>query len=156
MAAIAEAAAAAGGGTAGSRETALVALTGIRLGLSFAGLGAATAVTSGRTAFLGWALGAIGCALFVVADPRRKLNAAWQSGSGRSRPRHPSLEKSPEEGSALPTETWWKHALRAMLPSTVGVAILCAIALPFSGVLAAICAGTLAGLAIGGVVAAFA
>jgi len=36
------------------------------------------------------------------------------------------------------------------------VAILCGIALAFSGVLAAICAGTLAGLAIGGVVAAFA
>ena len=114
---------------------ALLLLTAIRLGLSFAGLGAATAVTSGRTAFLGWALGAIGCALFVVADPRRRFMTA------------------PAPRADLP---WWKRALRATLPSTVGVAILCGIALAFSGVLAAICAGTLAGLAIGGVVAAFA
>ena len=116
------------------RYAALLLLTAIRLGLSFAGLGAATAVTSGRTAFLGWALAAIGCVLFVVADPRRRFMSA------------------PSPDLSVP---WWRRALRATLPSTVGVAILCGIALAFSGILAALCAGVLAGLAIGGVVAAF-
>lgn len=83
---------------------------------------------------LGWLVGAAGCAVFVVADPRRRFMTA-----ARPDPRIP----------------WWKRALRATLPSTVGVAILCGIALAFSGVLAAVCAGILAGLAIGGVVAAF-
>jgi hypothetical protein len=114
---------------------ALLLLTGIRLGLSFAGLGAATAVTSGRTAFLGWAVGAIGCALFVVADPRRRFRSA------------------PAPRTDLP---WWRRALLATLPSTVGLAALCGIALAFSGALAAVIAGMNAGLAIGGVVAAFA
>lgn len=112
---------------------ALLLLTAIRLGLAFAGLGAATAVTSGRTAVLGWFVGAIGCAVLVVADPRRRFF--------RSAP-------SPD-----PSVPWWKRALRATLPSTVGVALLCAIALAFSGVLAALCAGVLAGLAVGGLVA---
>jgi hypothetical protein len=112
---------------------AVLALTAIRLGLAFAGLGAATAVTSGRTALLGWILGAAGCAVFVIADPRRRFMTA---------PR-------PD-----PSAAWWRRALRATLPSTVGVAVLCGIALAFSGVLAAICAGILAGLAVGGIVAA--
>jgi hypothetical protein len=116
------------------RYAALLLLTAIRLGLSFAGFGAAIAVTSGRTAFLGWAVGAIGCAVFVVADPRRRFMSA------------------PRPDLSVP---WWTRALHATLPSTVGVAVLCGIALSFSGVLAAICAGALAGLAIGGVVAAF-
>ena len=114
---------------------ALLTLTAIRLGLAFAGLGAATAVTSGRGAALGFILGAVGCALFVVADPRRRFMST------------PTLD---------PSIPWWRRALRATLPSTVGVAALCVIALTFSGVLAAICAGILAGLAVGGVVAAFA
>jgi hypothetical protein len=112
---------------------ALLLLTAIRLGLAFAGLGAATAVTSGRAAVLGWLVGAIGCAVLVVADPRRRFMSA------------------PPPDPNAPS---WKRALRATLPSTVGVAILCAIALAFSGVLAALCAGVLAGLAVGGVVAA--
>jgi Na+-driven multidrug efflux pump len=114
---------------------ALLLLTAIRLALAFAGLGAATAVTSGRAAVLGFVLGAIGCTLFVIMDPRRRFMSV------------PAVRRD------LP---WWKRALRATLPSTVGVAVLCAVALAFSGVLAAICAGILAGLAIGGVVAALA
>ena len=113
---------------------ALALLTAIRLGLSLAGLGAATAVTSGRTAVLGWFVGAIGCSVLVVADPRRRFMQA------------------PAPRTDL---TWWQRGLRATLPSTVGVSILCAFALGFSGILAAICAGVLAGLAIGGIVAAF-
>lgn len=72
--------------------------------------------------------------MFVVADPRRRFMSP------------------PTPDPRLP---WWERALRATLPSTVGVAILCVIALAFSGVLAAICAGVLAGLAVGGVVTAF-
>jgi hypothetical protein len=117
------------------RYAALLALTLVRLGLAFAGLGAATVFVSGRTAFLGWLLGAVGCAIFVLADPRRRFMAA------------------PAPDLSVP---WWKRALRATLPSTVGVALLCGIALSFSGVVAAICAGILAGLAVGDVVAALA
>jgi len=114
---------------------ALIALTAIRLALAFAGLGAAAAVTSTRSAVLGWLVGAVGCAVLVVADPRRRFMSA------------------PRPDPGVP---WWKRALRATLPSTVVVAVLCAIALAVSGVLAALCAGVLAGLAVGGVVAALA
>jgi hypothetical protein len=124
---------AAAAGAIGASTKALALLTAIRLGLAFAGLGAATAVTSGRTAVLGWLLGAVGCAVFVVADPRRRFMSA------------------PIPDPSVP---WWTRALRATLPSTVGVTVLCALALSFSGILAAICAGVLAGLAVGGVVAA--
>ena len=110
---------------------ALLVLTAIRLGLAFAGLGAATAVTSARSAVLGWLVGAIGCTFLVVADPRRRFMSA------------------PRPDPGVP---WWKRALRATLPSTVGVAVLCALALTFSGVLAALCAGVLAGLGVGTVV----
>jgi hypothetical protein len=97
-----------------------------------AGLGAATAVTSAHTAVLGWFVGAIGCAVLVVADLRRRFMS----------PPAPRADLA-----------WWQRALRATLPSTVGVAILCAIALAFSGILAALCAGVLVGLAVGGLVA---
>jgi hypothetical protein len=118
-----------------SRWAALLTLTAIRLGLALVGLAAATTVTSSRSAVLGWLVGAAGCAFLVVADPRRRFMSA------------------PRPDPGVP---WWKRALRATLPSTVGVAALCGIALAFSGVLAALCAGVLAGLAVGGVVAALA
>jgi hypothetical protein len=127
------AAAATGAAIDANSAKALALLTAIRLGLAFAGLGAASAVTAGRTALLGWILGAAGCAVFVIADPRRRFMTA------------------PRPDPSLP---WWRRALRATPPSTLGVAVLCGIALAFSGVLAAICAGVLAGLAVGGVVAA--
>jgi hypothetical protein len=125
---------AAAGGAIGASTKALALLTAIRLGLALVGLGAAAAVTGGRTALLGWLTGGVGCAVLVIADPRRRFMSA------------------PASDMSIP---WWERALRATLPSTVGVAILCAIALAFSGVLAALCAGVIAGLAVGGLVAAF-
>ena len=82
---------------------------------------------------LGFAVGAVGVALYVLADPRRRFL--------RPSPRH--------------YDAWWRQALAATLPSTVGLAVLCGIALAVSGILAAVLAGMILGLGIGGAVAAF-
>lgn len=70
-----------------------------------------------------------GGALFVLADPRRNLLA-----------RRPVVRPEP----------WWNAALRATYPSTVGLAVLCAIGLAFSAILSAVLAGVIAGLGVAG------
>ena len=42
------------------------------------------------------------------------------------------------------SEQWWKAALRATYPSTLGLVLLAAISLAFSAVLAAVLAGVIA------------
>jgi hypothetical protein len=108
---------------------ALLALTAIRLVLAGAGLGAAIALGAPRgSAVLGFALGALAGAVFVLADPRRRL----------SRPAQRS------------EDVWWRDALRGTVPSTVGLAFLSALALLFSPVLTALLAGVVAGLGVAG------
>jgi hypothetical protein len=60
-------------------------------------------------------------------------------------------ELPPPPGHAV-YSPWWQSAVRAALPSTVGLGILGGIALAFSRGLAGLCGGLLAGLAILGLV----
>lgn len=113
---------------------ALLGVTAIRLALMAGGVGAAIAVgATGRSAGIGCALGVVGGAFFVLADPRRKLVSAQAKPPGRP---------------------WWQRALIATFPSTIGLAVLCGIGLAFNGVLAAVLAGVIGGLGVGGLVAA--
>jgi hypothetical protein len=115
-------------------RTAVAALAAIRFGLAGAGLGAAIAAGASRNAgVLGFALGAVGGAVFVLNDPRRRF-----------------LKATPPPGD----EPWWRTALRWTYPSTLGLAALTGIALAFSPVLAAVLAGIIAGLGIAGLTAA--
>ncbi len=82
---------------------------------------------------LGFALGAVGGAVFVLNDPRRRFF--------KSRP-------------AAADDPWWRAALHGTYPSTLGLAALTGIALAFSPVLAAVLAGIIAGLGIAGLTTA--
>jgi hypothetical protein len=82
---------------------------------------------------LAFALGALGGAIFVLNDPRRRFVRA---------------------GQVVSEEQWWRTALRGTYPSTLGLAVLTGIALAFSPILAAVLAGIIAGLGIAGVTAA--
>jgi membrane glycosyltransferase len=53
-------------------------------------------------------------------------------------------------------EEWWRAALRATYPSTLGLAVLAAISLTFSPMLAAVLAGVIGGLCVAGLLAALA
>ena len=68
--------------------------------------------------------------MLVLTDPRSRLVALPQ----------------PERTA----EAWWRIAIRGTYPSTVGVALLAAIALAFSPVLAAVLAGVIGGLGLAG------
>jgi hypothetical protein len=89
-----------------------------------------------RAAGLGWLLGALGGAVFVLTDPRSRL-----------------LKQAPPEPRVEP---WWKTALRATYPSTIGLALLSAVSLAFSPMLAAVLAGVMGGLGVAGIFAALA
>jgi hypothetical protein len=121
---------------------ALLGVTPIRLALAAAGL--AASILEGdrpRPAVLGFLLGAAGGAFFVLADPRRRWGAA--------------RERTVADAPATATvEPWWQSALRATLPSTLGLALLSALALAFSYVLVALLAGIIAGLGLAGLAAA--
>ena len=69
----------------------------------------------------------------MVADPRRRLA---------------------RRETAFPRVAWWQAALWATYPSTVGLAVLSAISLGFSAVLAAVLAGVIGGLGLAGVLTA--
>lgn len=84
-----------------------------------------------RPAWLAFLLGVLGGALFVLADPRRRL--VKRSAAGEPRP-------------------WWQDALRATFPSTVGLAVLTGVALAVNAVLAAALAGIIGGLGVSGMV----
>lgn len=79
----------------------------------------------------------LGGAVFVLADPRKKL-------------------APPRPAPAPRDEPWWRTAARATYPSTLGVALLAGITLGFSPVLAAVLAGIVGGLGIAGLLAALA
>lgn len=116
-------------------------LTPIRLGLAVAALGAAGVVgIKGPSAGLAFIMGAFLTA-FVLANDRRHV-----------------LFNRREELLPLPAgatfERWWQSAARGVIPSTVGVAILAALALPFSTVLTALLAGVEAGMGLTGLISA--
>ena len=126
-----------GGRALGRTAKVVVALAGIRLGLALAGLEAAIAAgVTRRAGGLGWLLGAFAGAVFVLTDARGRL----------LQPRRVTPRQ----------EAWWKAALRGTYPSTIGLAVLAAISLAFSPVLAAVLAGVIGGLGIAGILAALA
>jgi hypothetical protein len=106
-------------------------LAPIRGGLSALGFGAAVLFGAPpETALLGWAVGAMLVSIILAGDPR-----------GR---RSPAPEPLP--GDAVP-EVWAQIARTDVFPSTVGVALLTALALTFDPVVAAVLAGILGGMA---------
>lgn len=109
----------------------------IRFGLAAGGLEAAIAAGANRRAAgVAFLLGALGGAVFVLTDVRGRVM--------------PFSVPEPRE------EPWWATALRATLPSTVGLAVLAGVSLAFSPVLAAVLAGIIAGLGIAGLLTAVA
>jgi hypothetical protein len=101
--------------------------------------GLEAAIAAGAThqaAGFGCLLGAVGGAVFVLTDPRSRLVSL------------PAPEPK--------REPWWKMALRGTLPSTVGLALLAAVALAFSPILVAVLAGVIGGLGLAGIFAALA
>ena len=75
---------------------------------------------------------------------------AVYAGSSTRRPIR--LDKLPRPPADAVYSPWWQSAVRAALPSTVGLGILGGIALAFSRGLAGLCGGLLAGLAVLGLV----
>ena len=115
--------------------TSLLVLTPIRLGLGLAGLGAALLVSPAGPAALAFVAGTLGAAIALGADPRY----------GRHRLRDlPPVPDRVELASRL------DMARVGVFPSTAGVAVLAAVALVFNGLLAAVLAGVLAGMALVG------
>jgi hypothetical protein len=107
-------------------------LAPIRAGLS--ALGFAAAMLDGaqlESALLAWALGAILVSIVLAGDPRGRRSTAPE----------------PLPGEAVP-ETWAQIARTDVFPSTVGVALLTAVALLFNPVLAGLLAGILGGMAL--------
>jgi hypothetical protein len=101
------------------------------------GLEAAIAAGAARRAAgLGFLLGALGGSVLVMTDPRSRL-----------------VKTAPTEPRQ---EEWWRMALRATYPSTLGVALLAAISLAFSPILAAVLAGVIGGLCVAGLLTALA
>lgn len=68
--------------------------------------------------------------------------------AGSSTRRGTSLAKLPLAPTDAVYGPWWQSAVRAALPSTVGLGILGGVALAFSRGLAGLCGGLLAGLAV--------
>jgi len=68
-------------------------------------------------------------------------------------PRSRLLKRTPAEPRQ---ETWWRMAVRATYPSTLGVAVLAAISLAYSPMLAAVLAGVIGGLCVAGLLTALA
>ena len=115
----------------------LVAPLRLLLGIVFLAAARAAGGATGST-FLAFAAGAFAMAFLVPNDPRARFRGA---------PGEPA--ELPANASVAPA---WVHAFHASLPSTVGVSILAAVTLAFQPTLAALLAGTLAGL---GLAAAF-
>jgi hypothetical protein len=104
----------------------------VRLLLGTAGLAAAISLgLTGATALAEAAAGALLTA-FTLAAP-----------GGR---RKPEQLRPPGSAVASADEPWWRVLAVAMFPSTYGVAILTAIALPFNANLAAFLSGVMLGM----------
>ena len=120
-------------------RTRLTLVTPLRLALGLAALGGALAEGAvGDSALAAFALGAA-FAAFAIAGDRRSL----------LRRDPPAL--LPQDARLAPA---WRAALDAAMPSTVGVAVLIAIALAIGQeVLAALLGGVEAGMAVAGAIA---
>lgn len=113
-------------------------LVAVRAALAAAGFAAALAAgAEGGPAALGLAFGAGITAMALVSDRR------WMLG------KQPELHPVPDgvEHRGLP-----RAVAQGLLPSTVGVSVLLAIALAFEPLLSAVLAGVLAGMALAGLV----
>jgi hypothetical protein len=97
-------------------------------------LAAILAGAAGGAAAVGFAIGALGCAFALVADPRARL-------------RRPPDEPLPYPAGAV-LDSPVRHVWSAMLPSTLGVNILAAVALAPQPELTAILGGISAGLGL--------
>jgi hypothetical protein len=118
-----------------------VAVAPIRFGLAGAGFAASLAAGATRhAAVLALGLGLAGGTLFVVADPRRR----W-GGGAEVEPVGPPVGAEEEE--------WWRTAIRATYPSTLGLAVLAVISLKVNAVLVGVLAGVIGGLGVAGLLA---
>ena len=120
----------------------LLLIAPLRLALGVALLVSARAAGSpDGPALIAFAVGAFALVFLVSNDPR----AGFRRAPGKPEP-------LPEDARIAPA---WLHAAHAALPSTVGVSLLAAIALPFKPVLAALLAGVLVGLGLAALLHAF-
>jgi hypothetical protein len=119
-------------------STQLLVLTPIRAGLGLAGLGAAALVGRGGPALLAFGVGTLGAAIALSADPRYSRDLLGD------------VPPAPEDARYASRR---ELALRGIFPSTVGVAVLTAIALFFDATLAALLSGVLGGMAASGFIA---
>jgi hypothetical protein len=116
------------------RERTLLVIP-IRLGLGVIWLVAARiGGASSGPALVAFALGAAGLTFLAFNDPR-------------SRFAHGEVEPLPLPSDAT-VAPQWRQAVAAMLPSTVGVSILAAIALAFDPTLTSLLGGVCAGLGV--------
>jgi hypothetical protein len=119
-------------------STQLLVLTPIRLALGVAGLAAAGLAGVPGPVALAFAVGALGATIALSADPRYSRDLLGEV---------PPLPPNPRYASRL------EIALAGVFPSTVGVAVLTAVALFFDATLAGLLAGVLAGMAASGFIA---
>jgi hypothetical protein len=104
--------------------------------LALGGAGFASAIAAGArpaVALLAFVVGAIGAGAVLTGDPRSR---------GRALPEPMPLPAD------FTLEAWQEIARRGVFPSTVGVAVLTVVALPFDTTLAALLAGILGGMAL--------
>jgi len=120
-----------------SVSTGTLLVAPLRAALAGAILGGAAAEGLSRT---GVAL-AVGAGVVVLAVY-----------AGSSTRRGIQLDELPLAPADAVYSPWWQSAIRAALPSTVGLGVLGGIALAFSRGLAGLCGGLLAGLAVLGLV----
>jgi hypothetical protein len=116
-------------------STQLLVLLPIRLALGLAGLGGAVLLGERGPALLAFAVGVLGAAVALSADPRYSRDLLGDV---------PPVPKSVTYVSKR------ELALRGVVPSTVGVTVLTVAALFFNATLAALLAGVLAGMAVSG------
>lgn len=110
----------------------------VRIGLGIAWLvGATLAGAGGGAATIGFAIGAFGCAFALLTDPRSRLL--------RNR------EPAPYPAGAV-LDSSWRHVWSALLPSTLGVNVLAAVAIAPQPELTAILGGISAGLGLASLV----
>jgi len=114
-------------------RTLLVIPIRLALGLTWLG-GALLAGSRGGPALLAFAIGALGIAFLIFNDPRGRFVQA-------------EVEPLELPAGALVAPRW-RQALGAMLPSTVGVSLLAAIALATRPTLGALLGGVCAGLGL--------
>jgi hypothetical protein len=119
-------------------STQLLVLTPIRLALGLAGLGAAVLLGERGPALLAFAVGVLGAAVALSADPRYSRDL---------------LGDVPPVPESVTHVSKRELALRGVLPSTVGVTVLTVAALFFNATLAGLLAGILAGMAASGFIA---